>query len=344
MQEYLNLVERVLTDGTYKQNRTDSDTISSFHESYTIDVSDGFPLLTTKQMSEYRWDSMIHELLWYFSGEHHIKNLREETKIWDAWADDDWNLPSAYGRFWRKYPVPQADAHLPGEEWIDGSSKWVSETSDGTLVFDQLQYVIDTLNGENPNRSPHSRRLIVNAWHPANASVSSLPPCHYTYVFNVQGDELNLHLTQRSGDIALGIPFNIAAYSLLLRIVAQQTEFEVGEFGHTIVDAHIYCGQEERGKWYADNLETVQEMLTNPDTKWTENKYEHTSNHISTNAPEENDEGYDHVPGLLEQLSREPLPQPELDIANKQLDELEYDDFILRNYDSHQSLSFNVAE
>lgn len=339
MEEYQQLVRRTLCNGNYRPNRTAVDTISTFHESYEVDVSEGFPLLTTKRMSEYRWNSMIHELLWYFSGEHHIRNLREETKIWDAWADDDWNLPSAYGRFWRRFPVPQADAHLPGEAWANRDSQWVSETPEGTLVFDQLQYVLDTLNGDNPDRGPNSRRLVVSAWHPANADVSGLPPCHYTFVFNVQdSDTLNLHLTQRSGDVALGIPFNIAAYSLLLKLVAQQTGYEVGKFGHTIVDAHIYAGKNERGEWYADHLSDLQLKLDVEDDPTA------VANWIESEAPTEVKEGYDHVPGLLRQLSRDPLDRPTVKIADQPLDELEADDIELHDYDHHDPINFEVAE
>ena len=227
MQQYLELVDTVLSDGTYKPNRTGVDTISSFSEHYEVDLQDGYPLLTTKEMDGYRWNSLLHEVCWYLSGEEHIRELREETKIWDAWADDEGRLDTAYGRFWRRYPIPEDDAQLEGETWPDAAHRWVTEEADGRRTFDQLQYVIDTLA-----ESPNSRRLVVNAWHPANAAVSTLPPCHYTFVFNVQGDRLNCHLTQRSGDTALGIPFNIAAYSLLTKVIAQQTGFEPGTFAH----------------------------------------------------------------------------------------------------------------
>jgi len=337
MKEYHNLVKSILHNGQYRENRTAVDTVSSFHESYTIDVSDGFPLLTTKQMSDYRWNSLIHELLWYFSGEHHIRDLREETKIWNAWADDDWNLPSAYGRFWRRYPVPEQSSQLPGEAWVGEGCKWVSEEND-TLVFDQLQYIIDTLNGDNPDRTPNSRRLVVNAWHPANADSSSLPPCHFSYQFNVQGEKLNLALYQRSGDVALGIPFNIAAYSLILNIIAQQTGYQVGEFGHTIGDAHLYSGKGERGKWYNNNLSEVRERFnseTNPSV---------VADWIEEQAPKEETKGYDHIPGLLRQLSRDPLTRPSIEITDKPIDQLEFDDIQLNEYEHHDSINFEVAE
>lgn len=360
--QYHDLVRNVLQEGNHRPNRTGVDTISTFMQSYSIDLADGYPLLTTKDMDGFRWNSLIHEFLWYISGEHHIKNLREETKIWDQWADTEWNLPTAYGRFWRRYPIPEEDGQLPGEWWSTDDGEWIEEASDyygvseedireginrwvsdegGTKVFDQLQYVIDTLNGSHPFRGPESRRIVVNAWHPANAAVSKLPPCHYTFAFNVQGSKLNLHMTQRSGDIALGIPFNIAAYSLLMEIVAKQTNLAVGEFGHTIVDAHIYCGKGTRAEWYRHNLKRLQERVSAVKSR---GGFNDVKEWLEADAPEEEDDGYDHVPGLLEQLSREPRRRPEIQIADKPIDRLEFDDIQLLNYDSHDGLRFNVAE
>ncbi|MFC4437429.1 MULTISPECIES: thymidylate synthase [Natrialbaceae] len=338
MQQYLDLVDSVLSDGSYKPNRTGVDTISSFSEHYEVDLQEGYPLLTTKQMDGYRWNSMLHEVCWYLSGEEHIRTLREETKIWDAWADDEGRLDTAYGRFWRRYPVPDGESQLEGESWPDASQQWVTEEEDGRRTFDQLQYVIDTLSD-----SPNSRRLVVNAWHPANAAVSMLPPCHYSFVFNVQGDRLNCHLTQRSGDVALGIPFNIAAYALLTKVIAQQTGFEPGTFAHTVVDSHVYCGRGERGEWYADNLEELQSRLADADER---EDYLEVREWLESEAPAEveGEERFDHVPGLLEQLSREPLERPTLEVADVSIDELSADDLELKNYDSHEGLEFAVAE
>ncbi|THE66066.1 thymidylate synthase [Salinadaptatus halalkaliphilus] len=338
MRQYLELVDAALSEGTYKPNRTGVDTISAFSEHYEVDLQAGYPLLTTKEMDGYRWNSMLHEVCWYLSGEEHIRNLREETKIWDAWADDDGRLDTAYGRFWRRYPVPAHEAHLEGESWPDDSHRWVTEEADGRRTFDQLQYVIDTLS-----ESPNSRRLVVNAWHPANAAVSTLPPCHYSFVFNVQGDRLNCHLTQRSGDIALGVPFNIAAYALLTKVIAQQTGFEPGTFAHTVVDAHVYCGRGARGAWYADNLEALQSRL-----RAVENRADYLDirEWLETDAPPEaeGDERLDHVPGLLEQLSREPLERSTLEVADTSIDDLSDDDITLRDYESHDGIEFAVAE
>ncbi|ELY84875.1 thymidylate synthase [Natrialba taiwanensis] len=338
MQQYLDLVDAALSEGAYKPNRTGVDTISSFSEHYEVDLREGYPLLTTKQMDGYRWNSMLHEVCWYLSGEEHVENLREETKIWDAWADDEGKLDTAYGRFWRRYPVPDEPARLPGESWPDESHRWVTEEDDGRRTFDQLQYVIDTLSD-----SPNSRRLVVNAWHPANAAVSTLPPCHYSFVFNVQGDRLNCHLTQRSGDIALGIPFNIAAYALLTKVVAQQTGFEPGTFAHTVVDAHVYCGRGARGEWYADNLGALQSRLADAEERA---DYRGIREWLASEAPaeDEGDERLDHVPGLLEQLSREPLGRSTLELDAASIDDLSADNITLRDYESHDGLEFAVAE
>ena len=332
MQQYLDLVDSTLTAGQYKPNRTGVDTISSFSQHYTVDLREGFPLLTTKDLSGFRWRSLIHEFLWYLSGDEHIRTLREHTGIWDAWADERGRLDTAYGRFWRRFPVPENG--LDGEAWPDEDHRW--RNADGT--FDQLQYVIDTL-GESPN----SRRLVVSAWHPANAAVSTLPPCHYTFVFNVQGDQLNCHLTQRSGDIALGIPFNIAAYSLLTHAVAQETGFEVGTFGHTVVDAHVYCGTDDRGAWYADNLDALQARLDAVDD---ETGYLAVRDWLTERAPDESEatDGYDHIPGLLTQLSRSPRERPTIGIADKPLDELTFDDIELLDYEPADGIRFAVAE
>lgn len=268
----------MLENGTWKASRTGVDTISYFGAFYRVDLSKGYPLLTTKEVN---FDSMLHELLWYLSGEDHIRNLRQHTKIWDAWADEHGNLETAYGRYWRRFPHPYQDAN----------GKW------HVREVDQIQYVIDSLRQE-----PTSRRLVVTAWEPGNAKSSKLPPCHYSFVFNVQENRLNCHLTQRSGDIALGIPFNLACYAALTQMLAQETGLEVGWFAHTIVDAHIYTARPGSGM-----------------------------------------EPYDHVPGLKEQLTREPRPLPRLVIARKPFNELRFEDFRVEGYNPHPKIKFKVA-
>lgn len=237
MKQYLDLVKTVIDNGVPKKTRTGVDTISYFGAFYKVDLSEGFPLLTTKKM---QWKSLLHEVLWYLSGDNHIRNLRQHTKIWDAWADENGVLETAYGYYWRHFPSAQRNKD---GEWV------VSEV-------DQIQYVIDEIK-----RNPNSRRLVISAWEPGNATTSKLPPCHYTFVFNVNDGKLNCHLTQRSGDIALGIPFNLAAYSLLTQVIAQQVNLKLGQFAHTIVDAHIYIGTKGTETEKYDHLEGLKEQL-----------------------------------------------------------------------------------
>ncbi|PSQ17289.1 thymidylate synthase [Halobacteriales archaeon QS_8_69_26] len=332
MKQYLDLVDTVLREGTYKPNRTSVDTVAAFGQHHTVDLAEGFPLLTTKDLGGFRWNSLVHEFLWYLSGEEHIGTLREETSIWDAWADEEGRLDTAYGRFWRRFPVPDDDARLPGEAWPDDDHRWRNE--EGT--FDQIRYAIDQLR-----ENPKSRRIVVNAWHPANAAVSTLPPCHFTFVFNVQGDRLNVHLTQRSGDVALGVPFNIAAYSLLAHVVAGRTDLRPGEFSHTVVDAHVYCGREARGEWYGDNLAELQRRVADVDHR---EEYLDVREWVEANAPAGETEGYDHVPGLLEQCSRKPRERPTLDVADVPIDDLSFEDVELLDYDPAPGIDFEVAE
>jgi thymidylate synthase len=183
---------------------------------------------------------MLHELLWYLSGEDHIRNLRQKTKVWDAWADADGNLETAYGYFWRRFPSAKKDK----------AGNW------HVREVDQIRYVIDKLKKE-----PTSRRLVVTAWEPGNATASKLPPCHYTFAFNVLRGRLNCHLNQRSGDVALGIPFNLAAYSALTMMIAQEVGLEPGFFSHFIVDCHIYTASEDGGQAEYDHVPGLLEQL-----------------------------------------------------------------------------------
>lgn len=254
MKEYLDLVKTVMNEGIRKPSRTGVDTISYFGAFYKVDLAKGFPLLTTKKME---WKSLLNEVLWYLSGEHHIRNLREHTKIWDAWADENGRLQTAYGRFWRRFPVPAGNAVLDGEIFVDENHPFVRKEENGALTFDQVGWVVDEIK-----RNPNSRRLVISAWHPANAVISKLPPCHYTFTFNINDGKLNCHLTQRSGDIALGIPFNLAAYSMLTQIVAQETDLKLGQFAHTIIDAHIYVAEKGSVNEKLDHLEGLKLQLT----------------------------------------------------------------------------------
>lgn len=281
MKQYLDLVRNVLENGVKKENRTGTDTISNFSEFYKVDLSEGFPLLTTKKVY---FRSVILELLWYLRGEDHIRWLRDENDchIWDAWADEDGHVGPIYPVMWRRFPYFKKKTVK-----LEGNGSAIEKECWDRNEFDQVQRAIDMLK-ENPN----SRRIVVSAWHPGLLDEMALPPCHVMYIFNVSNGKLNCHLTQRSGDIALGIPFNMACYSALTMAIANEVGLEYGEFAHTIVDAHIY----------------------------------------------EN-----HVDGLKEQLTREPRPLPKLEIADKPIDELEFDDFTLKDYNPQPSIKFEVA-
>jgi len=229
MKQYLNLVRNVLENGVKKDNRTGIPTLSCFAENYKVDLQKGFPLLTTKKVF---FRSVILELLWYLRGEDHIRWLRDENNchIWDAWADDNGYVGPIYPTLWRRFPsLKSTDEYSYPKHGASNDTSWAYSE------FDQVQRAVDMLK-----KNPNSRRIVVSAWHPGVLEEMSLPPCHVMYIFNVANGRLNCHLTQRSGDIALGIPFNLACYSALTMAIAGETGLEPGIFAHTIVDAHIY--------------------------------------------------------------------------------------------------------
>ncbi len=246
MREYLDLIKLVMDNGVRKPSRTGVDTISWFGAFYRVNLADGFPLLTTKKVN---YPAVLRELLWYLSGEEHIRNLRAHTKIWDAWADERGELETAYGRYWRRFPHPVQKSHAPVRQ--------TGLTTAEVQEIDQIRYVIDEIK-----RNPNSRRLVVSAWEPGNAETSRLPPCHYSFVFQVLDGCLNCHLSQRSGDIALGIPFNLACYATLTQMIAQECGLKLGYFGHTIVDAHIYTAEPGSPMAAYDHLAGLREQLT----------------------------------------------------------------------------------
>ena len=218
MKAYLNLVETVFEKGTIKTNRTGINTLMYFGFHYKVDLSKGFPLLTTKKVF---FNSVIRELLWYLKGETHIRNLRQHTKIWDAWTSEEknWEIGKMYGYQWVKWEK-------------------FKEKEDGAIEKTYINQIDEVINLIKNN--PDSRRMVVTAWNPSVLSEIALPSCHAFFIFNVCNGKLNCHLTQRSGDIALGIPFNLACYAMLTQMIAQETNLEVGEFSHYINDAHIY--------------------------------------------------------------------------------------------------------
>jgi len=241
MEQYLNLVKSVMENGVWKENRTGIKTLSNFAEFYRVDLSEGFPLLTTKKVY---FKSVIMELLWYLRGEDHIKWLRDENDvhIWDAWADEDGYVGPIYPVLWRRFPMVKAkDGTVYKPLGSNEKKEW------GYDEFDQIQNAIHMLK-----TNPNSRRIVVSAWHPGLLDEMGLPPCHIMYIFNVSGGKLHCHLTQRSGDIALGIPFNLACYSALTMAIAGEVGLQPGTFAHTIVDAHIY----------ENHMEGLKEQLT----------------------------------------------------------------------------------
>lgn len=231
MQVYHDLVQRVLDNGVLKENRTGTDTISNFAEYYRVDLSEGFPLLTTKKVF---FRSVIYELLWYLRGDDHVRWLRDDqdVHIWDAWAEENGYVGPIYPVLWRRYPSLKVGDSDQGYVPQGESREEVSWRYD---EVDQVQRVIEMIK-----TNPNSRRMVVNTWHPGLMHEMALPPCHIMYIFNVSGGKLHCHLTQRSGDIALGIPFNLACYAALTMAIAQETGLQPGTFAHTIVDAHIY--------------------------------------------------------------------------------------------------------
>ncbi len=328
MQQYIELVKHILATGTRKENRTGVDTISTFGYYFEHDLRNGFPLLTTKNVS---WKNIVVEMLWFLSGQTDISILkRHGCKFWDAWADENGKVPSAYGNFWRQFPTHEGPMQY-------SSGGVTVEMPKGSPAYnDQIAWMLAELR-----RNPMSRRMVCSAWAPGNAQTSKLPPCHCLFMLNVQNEEgpipavavfdadgkqvpqqglmtkrLCLSLTQRSCDTALGIPYNIASYALLLSIFSHLSGIEPGIFGHTLVDAHIYTAK--------------------PDGSMAE---------------------FDHIPGLKEQIARPVRPLPTLKISDsiKELADIEklmgpevsteevMSHFVLDGYDPHPGINFKVA-
>jgi thymidylate synthase len=226
MKVYLDIVKDVLENGTLKKNRTGVDTLSKFGIFYKIDLNKGFPLLTTKKIS---WKNILIETLWFLSGSSSSKFLHKHNiHFWDPWLDGT-TLPKAYGEYWRNYP--KINDSIYGND-----IKVVS-------FFDQVASIIHEIKN-----NPNSRRMFLTNWYAPSAWQSKLPPCHYGCLFNVQNDKLNIQMYQRSCDICLGLPYNIASYSLLLHLFAHLTNYQVGEFNHCVGDYHIYVNHIDKVK------------------------------------------------------------------------------------------------
>ncbi len=215
MKQYLDLMRHVRENGTFKEDRTGTGTYSCFGYQMRFDLSEGFPLVTTKKL---HLRSIIHELLWFLSGDTNIRYLKENgVSIWDEWADEDGNLGPVYGSQWRSWP-----------------------TADGRHI-DQITQVVEQIKN-----NPDSRRLIVSAWNVGEIENMALPPCHAFFQFYVADSKLSCQLYQRSADIFLGVPFNIASYALLVYMVAQQCDLQVGDFVWTGGDVHLYANHLEQ--------------------------------------------------------------------------------------------------
>lgn len=237
MKTYLNLLEHILNDGVQKGDRTGTGTLSVFGHQMRFDLSEGFPLLTTKKLHT---KSIIYELLWFLKGDTNVRYLQEHgVRIWNEWADENGDLGPVYGHQWRSWPD------------YDGG------------VIDQIEYVVNQIK-----TNPNSRRMIVSAWNVAEVNKMALPPCHTLFQFYVANGKLSLQLYQRSADTFLGVPFNIASYALLTMMMAQVTGLEPGEFVHTTGDTHLYLNHLEQAR-----LQLTREprplptMRLNPDVK-----------------------------------------------------------------------------
>lgn len=260
---YLELLQRVLSDGVTRDDRTGTGTKAVFGHQMRFDLGASFPLLTTKKL---HLKSIIYELLWFINGDTNIKFLQENgVSIWDEWADEDGDLGPVYGKQWRSWAAPNGEA------------------------IDQLSWVRDEIR-----TNPNSRRLIVSAWNPADVNNMALPPCHCLFQFNVMDGKLNCQLYQRSADIFLGVPFNIASYALLTMMMAQATGLKAGEFVHTLGDAHLYLNHLEQAQL---------------------------------------------------QLSREPLPPPQMMLNPERTDIFGWEraDFKLTDYQAHPGIKAPIA-
>lgn len=269
MKQYHDLVSHVLTYGEKKEDRTGTGTLSVFGYQMRFDLQQGFPLLTTKKIL---FDAVVWELLWFLKGSTNIyDDLTQHTPIWNAWANENGDLGPVYGYQWRKWEKFVQE--------VDGSYRKES--------VDQITQVIEMIK-----KNPDSRRLIVNAWNVADIEKMALPPCHAFFQFYVIGKRLDCQLYQRSADIALGVPFNIASYALLLSMVAKECGLQPGFFVHTLGDAHIYLN---------------------------------------------------HIDGLKIQLSRVPKKLPTLQLANKKVLDMTFEDIRIENYEYDPFIKFPIA-
>ncbi len=263
MQSYLELMQKILDEGVRREDRTGTGTLGIFGHQMRFDLSDGFPMVTTKKL---HWKSIVHELLWFLKGTGNVAYLREHgVSIWNEWADEHGDLGPVYGVQWRRWRDAQGQEH------------------------DQIAQLIEDLKN-----NPYSRRHIISAWNVGDLPNMALPPCHLLFQFHVAEGRLNCQLYQRSADVFLGVPFNIASYSLLMHMIAPLVGLKPGVFVHSLGDTHLYLN---------------------------------------------------HLDQAREQLTRSPRPLPRLEIVNPRnhIDDYEFDDFLLHDYDPHPHIKAPVA-
>lgn len=350
MNTYLQHVKDILCSehSYFKKNRTGVDTISLFGYQNTYDLQEGFPLLTTKKVYT---RAIIHELLWFMRGDTNIKYLVDNNvRIWNEWGLRRYlkavgKSVEMYSEEWDKELKSYIENIKNDEEFakkygdlgpVYGKQwrKW--KTSDGEVI-DQFKEVVDMIK-----QKSQSRRMLVSAWNPAEVKHMALPPCHTIFQFMVREDKLDLQLYQRSADMFLGVPFNIASYSLLLHVIAKQADLKPGRFIHTFSDSHIYCGAGQRGSWYNDNLQTLRIKVEKANST---DDFKAILKWVEESVPKEpkGKEGQDHITAVLEQLSRKPRKLPRVHVKKKPFEELSIDDFEIKDYNPHKPIKRNVA-
>lgn len=360
MRQYLEHAKKILTLGGYKPNRTSVDSISRFGHQVEYELSEGFPLTTTKATP---FKAVVRELLWFLSGDTNVRTLiKQNVHIWDRNAFQQYlknqkqeKKYESYSTEWYKALDEYIDKIAKDEEFarVHGDlgpvygkqwRRWefYNKKSGEKKEIDQLQDAIELLQ-----KSPSSRRIIVNAWNPPDVPSMALPPCHTLFHLNVLDGVLDLHMVQRSCDMFLGVPFNIASYALLTHVLAQETGLQPGRFIHTLDDAHFYCGRNERGEFYRDKWKELQKSIIKINRP---SDYNSVLEQINSQAPPEREyencegeRGLDHATGILEQLAREPYPLPKLQIAKKSFDKLTVEDFQLTGYQAYPAIKRQMA-
>lgn len=361
MQQYLDHCKEIITSdySGFKGGSKGSGLISLFGYQNSYDLKKGFPILTTKKMAI---KSIIHELIWFLKGDTNIKYLEDnKVPIWRGNAFEH-NLDNMvkegvfkegivkYSPEWDEAMKEYAQkikqdsgfaekfgdaGPIYGKQW----RKWTyfDEKNKQPIEIDQLGIVLNKMR-----KNPVGKKHLVSAWNPGDIPSMSLPPCHVMFQMTSNDEgELDLQLYQRSCDQFLGVPFNITSYALLTQIISQELNLTPRRFIHTFGDSHFYTGLDERGKWYKENLNVLKEKAKGVKDK---EEYLEILKWIDENSPRDsNEEKYDHVTAILEQLSRDPLQLPFIEIAKKPFDKLAIDDFILKDYVSHPKIERSMA-